>query len=60
MNSRRIPTRVAAIALGVAEATIRKMASRGQLTRYGTPQRAEYDLEELEELAARRAEPDPA
>lgn len=48
-----VPTELAALAAGVAVATIRKWASRGKLTRYGTPRRAEYDLEELHELLAR-------
>jgi hypothetical protein len=42
-----VPTQLAALAAGVPEATIRKWASRGRLTRYGTPGRAEYDLAEL-------------
>lgn len=42
-----VPTQLAAIAAGVPEATIRKWASRGKLTRYGQPRRAEYDLDEL-------------
>ncbi|HEX9355990.1 MAG TPA: hypothetical protein VF933_19475 [Streptosporangiaceae bacterium] len=45
-----VPTELAALAAGVAVATIRKWASRGKLTRYGTPRRAEYDLDELQEL----------
>jgi hypothetical protein len=40
--------------MGVSEATIRKWASRGRITRYGRKQRAEYDLDEL--LALRDAE----
>lgn len=44
---RTVPTQLAAIAAGVPEATIRKWASRGKLTRYGQPRRAEYDLDEL-------------
>jgi hypothetical protein len=44
---RTIPTALAALAAGVSEATIRKWASRGKLTRYGSAQRAEYDLDEL-------------
>jgi hypothetical protein len=57
-----VPTKLAALAAGVPEATIRKWASRGKLTRYGRPGRAEYDLDELYELAAaqQRAEPGPA
>jgi hypothetical protein len=47
-----VPTELAALAAGVAVATIRKWASRGKLTRYGSPRRAEYDLEELHELLA--------
>jgi hypothetical protein len=37
--------------MGVSQATIRKWASRGKITRYGGPQRAEYDLDELFALA---------
>jgi hypothetical protein len=48
-----VPTELAALAAGVAVATIRKWASRGKLTRYGSPGRAEYDLHELRELMAR-------
>lgn len=47
-----VPTELAALAAGVAVATIRKWASRGKLTRYGSPARAEYDLNELHELMA--------
>jgi hypothetical protein len=46
-----VPTKLAALAAGVPEATIRKWASRGKLTRYGRAGRAEYDLDELYELA---------
>jgi hypothetical protein len=49
-----VPTELAALAAGVPEATIRKWASRGRLTRYGTPGRAEYDLAELYVLVAER------
>lgn len=44
---RTVPTQLAAMAAGVSVATIRKWASRGKLTRYGRPGRAEYDLDEL-------------
>jgi hypothetical protein len=44
---RTVPTQLAALAAGVTEATIRKWASRGKLTRYGRPGRAEYDINEL-------------
>lgn len=44
---RRVPTALAAMAAGVSEATVRKWASRGKLTRYGTPGKAEYDIDEL-------------
>ena len=47
----------AALAAGGSEATIRKWASRGKVSRYGTPGRAEYDLDELIDLAAARSEP---
>ncbi|MCH0562249.1 MULTISPECIES: helix-turn-helix domain-containing protein [unclassified Streptomyces] len=46
-----MPTELAALAMGVSQATIRKWASRGKITRYGGPQRAEYDLDELLALA---------
>lgn len=48
-----VPTELAALAAGVSVATVRKWASRGKLTRYGSPGRAEYDLEEIRELMAR-------
>jgi hypothetical protein len=51
---RTIPTQLAALAIGVSESTIRKWASRGKLTRYGRPGRAEYDIEELYRLAEAR------
>ncbi|MDH6112525.1 hypothetical protein P3T36_001408 [Kitasatospora sp. MAP12-15] len=51
---RTVPTELAALATGVTEATIRKWASRGKLTRYGSRGRAEYDLDELMNLAERR------
>ncbi|MFJ9840747.1 hypothetical protein ACIRYZ_09805 [Kitasatospora sp. NPDC101155] len=54
MNSRHghagrrlVPTELAALAAGVSEATVRKWASRGRLTRYGSPARAQYDLDEI-------------
>lgn len=47
-----VPTRVAALATGVQESTIRKWASRGKLTRYGSAGQAEYSLEELCELVS--------
>jgi hypothetical protein len=49
-NLRTVPTQLAALLAGVTEATIRKWASRGKLTRHGRPGRAEYDIEELYEL----------
>jgi hypothetical protein len=54
IRPRTVPTQLAALALGVPEATVRKWASRGKLTRYGRPGRAEYDLDELYELAVAR------
>lgn len=42
-----VPTNLAAMAAGVSEATIRKWASRGKLTRYGQPGKAQYDLNEI-------------
>lgn len=53
---RTVPTQLAALAAGVPEATIRKWASRGKLTRYGRPGKAEYDLDELYVLVVARKE----
>ncbi|MFF0169811.1 hypothetical protein [Streptomyces prasinus] len=50
---RTVSTELAALAMGVSEATIRKWASRGKITRYGRKQRAEYDLDELLALRER-------
>ncbi|MER7042358.1 transcriptional regulator [Streptomyces microflavus] len=52
---RTVSTELAALAMGVSEATIRKWASRGKITRYGRKQRAEYDLDELLTLRERGA-----
>ena len=49
-----VTTRLAALMLGVDVATVRQWARRGKLTRYGSPGRAEYDLEELTRLAVAR------
>ncbi len=46
-KNRLVPTQLAALTVGVTESTIRKWASRGKLTRYGSPGRALYDLDEL-------------
>lgn len=51
-----VPTQLAALAADVTEATIRKWASRGKLTRYGRPGRAEYDLAELYLIVAANRE----
>ncbi|MFI1019061.1 hypothetical protein [Streptomyces sp. NPDC020965] len=51
---RLLPTRVAALAAGVSEATIRKWVSRGKITRYGTPGRSEFDIDELTQIVMRR------
>ncbi|HYS38262.1 MAG TPA: hypothetical protein VEO01_21810 [Pseudonocardiaceae bacterium] len=53
-SRRAVPTQLAALAAGVTEATIRKWASRGKLTRYGRPSRAEYDLDEILSLLAQK------
>lgn len=57
---RMVPTELAALAAGVSEATIRKWASRGKLTRYGSPGRAQYDLDELAQFAAGTGGSSPA
>jgi hypothetical protein len=49
-RGRTVPTELAALAAGVSVATIRKWASRGKLTRYGTRGKAEYSLDELREI----------
>ncbi|TCO62339.1 hypothetical protein [Actinocrispum wychmicini] len=49
-----VPTELAALAAGVTEATIRKWASRGKLTRLGTTRRAEYDLDEILQLVTEK------
>ncbi len=54
-HRRTVPTQLAAMAVGVSEATIRKWASRGKLARYGRPGRAEYDLDELSVIVANQA-----
>ncbi|MGW2047364.1 hypothetical protein ACWCPF_19610 [Streptomyces sp. NPDC001858] len=51
---RLLPTSAAALAAGVTEATIRKWVSRGKITRYGTPGRSEFDIEELTQIVMRR------
>lgn len=53
---RLVDTEVAALALGVAQATVRSLRHRGQLTRYGTRARARYDLAEVEALATRKGD----
>jgi hypothetical protein len=60
VNRRLVPTQLAALAAGVPEATIRKWASRGRLTRYGRAGRAQYDLDELFEILAAKSAPPPA
>lgn len=55
---RLVPTKVAALAAGVSEATIRKWVSRGKITSYKTLGRAEFDIEELTEIARRRRRAD--
>jgi len=52
---RIVPTEIAALAAGVTQATIRKWASRGRLTRYGQPGRAQYDLDEVILIIGRAA-----
>lgn len=44
---RRVSTELAALAVGVSPVTIRQWVRRGKLTRYGSPNRAEFDLAEL-------------
>lgn len=56
-HHRTVPTQLAAMLAGVTEATIRKWASRGKLTRYGRPGRAEYDIAELYELVVEARSP---
>lgn len=54
-HHRLVPTNVAALAVGVSEATIRKWVSRGKITRYGAPNcRSGFDIDELTEIAKLR------
>ncbi|HET8684792.1 MAG TPA: hypothetical protein VFM54_23405 [Micromonosporaceae bacterium] len=53
---RLVETAVAALALGVTQATIRKLRQRGRLTRHGTTARAQYDLDELQAIADTRTD----
>jgi len=46
-DTKLVPTVLASLATGVTSATIRKWASRGKIKRFGTPQKALYDLDEL-------------
>lgn len=50
MSRRLVPTEVAAVALGVAPATVRKWRERKILTRHGTRRRALVDLLECERI----------
>ncbi len=54
---RLVTTDLAALATGMSEATIRKWASRGKLTRYGEPTKAQYDLAELFLVMQRGSKP---
>lgn len=54
-SGRTVPTELAALAAGVPAATIRKWASRGKLTRYGSRNKAEYSLDELREILRENA-----
>ncbi|WP_207782583.1 helix-turn-helix domain-containing protein [Phytoactinopolyspora limicola] len=49
-----LTTELAAMVAGVPDATIRKWASRGKLTRYGHASQARYDLREILALVADR------
>lgn len=53
-RQRTVPTELAALAVGVTEATVRKWASRGKITRYGNAGQAEYSIDELMTLAETR------
>ncbi|WP_222851160.1 helix-turn-helix domain-containing protein [Phytoactinopolyspora mesophila] len=49
-----LTTEMAALVAGVPNATIRKWASRGKLTRYGRAAQVRYDLRELLEFVTKR------
>ncbi|RII13483.1 hypothetical protein DSC45_24330 [Streptomyces sp. YIM 130001] len=54
-HHRLVPTNVAALAVGVSEATIRKWVSRGKITRYGAPNcPSTFDIEELTRITVQR------
>lgn len=50
-----VPTKVAAVALGVTPDAVRQLIRRGRLTRYGTRKHALVDLDECETRAETRA-----
>lgn len=50
----------AAVYAGVARDTIHQWASRGRITRHGTPGRRLFDLRELAALLADTPQPTPA
>lgn len=56
---RTVTTQVAALTIGVSEDTIRQWVRRGKITRYGTPQRAEFDVAELLQVAQGRRKRGP-
>ncbi|WP_171165998.1 helix-turn-helix domain-containing protein [Streptomyces sp. I05A-00742] len=49
-EDRLVTTELAALAADVSPATVRKWASRGRITRYGSTQRALYDLAEIMDI----------
>lgn len=57
---RRVPTELAALAADVSPATVRKWASRGRITRFGPPGKAEYDLDDILAIAATKYRADAA
>jgi len=60
IRRRLIPTDIVARILGVKPGTVRMLAQRGQLTRYGTARHRMYDLAEVVELLRRRDTGQPA
>lgn len=47
---------MAAVALGISERQVRRLAAAGRLPNHGSPRRPKYALADLQRLAGRRAD----
>lgn len=48
-----VDSEVAALALGVSVATLRRLVARGEITNHGTGRRIRVDLDELQTFSCR-------